>query len=82
VEAVIWIGIAAIIVIALVIATVERPGDGPGGRGREVARSGSRRRSGDRSSAYAASVWSGDTGSGGCGDSSGGFSCDGGGGSF
>jgi hypothetical protein len=30
-EAVIWFGIAAIIVIALVIAAIGRPADGPGG---------------------------------------------------
>jgi hypothetical protein len=33
VEAVIWFGIAAIIVIALVIAAIGRPPDGPGGTG-------------------------------------------------
>ncbi len=44
-EAVIWFGIAAIIVIALVIAAIGRPPDGPGGTrgGRApVARRGAR----------------------------------------
>jgi hypothetical protein len=95
VEAVIWIGIAAIIVIAAVIAAIGRPGGGSGrkSRSRNVGSSNSRRRigsysgAGGYSSAYGASAWSGDTGvSSGCGDSSGGgFSggdCGGGGGSF
>jgi len=46
VEAVIWFGIAAIIVIALVIAAIGRPPDGPGGAGGNrapVARGSSRR---------------------------------------
>jgi hypothetical protein len=45
VEAVIWFGIAAIIVIALVIAAIGRPPDGPGGTGDDrepVARGSSR----------------------------------------
>jgi hypothetical protein len=95
VEAVIWIGIAAIIVIAAVIAAIGRPGDGPGrgGRSRNVGSSNARRRVGSYSGAggysgtYAAGAWSGDSGSGSCGDGSGGggFSggdCGGGGGSF
>lgn len=97
-EAVIWIGIAAIIVIAAVIAAIGRPGGGPGrkSRSRNVRSSNSRRRVGSysgaggdysSSAAYGASTWSGDSGSSSCGDSSGGgFSgggdCGGGGGSF
>ncbi|TQM35051.1 hypothetical protein [Pseudonocardia cypriaca] len=41
-EAVIWFGIAAIIVIALVIAAIGRPPDGPGGDREPVARGSSR----------------------------------------
>jgi hypothetical protein len=73
VEAVIWFGIAAIIVIALVIAAIGRPGDGPGRRGRNVGSGNPRRRVGSRSgggdygSAYVASGWSGDSGSSSCG---------------
>jgi hypothetical protein len=48
VEAVIWFGIAAIIVIALVIAAIGQPPDGPGGTRStgDRARGGSRRRVG------------------------------------
>jgi hypothetical protein len=94
VEAVIWIGIAAIIVIAAVIAAIGRPGGGSGrtSRSRTVGSSRSRSRvgsysgGGDYSGAYITSTWSGDTGSGSCGgdSSGGGFSgggdCGGGGG--
>lgn len=91
VEAVIWIGIAAIIVIAAVIAAIGRPGGGPGRGG--VGSSNTRRRvgsysgaGGGYSGAYSAGAWSGDSGSGSCGDSSGGGygggDCGGGGGSF
>jgi hypothetical protein len=38
VEAVIWFGIAAIIVIALVIAAIGQPPDGPGGTRSTAAR--------------------------------------------
>jgi hypothetical protein len=77
VEAVIWIGIAAIIVIAAVIAAIGRPGGGPGrkSRSRNVGSSNSRRRVGSYSGAGSyggASIWSGDSGASSCGDSSGG----------
>lgn len=92
VEAVIWIGIAAIIVIAAVIAAIGRPGGGRGSGSRSVGSGNARRRvgsysgAGGYSGAYGAGAWGGDSGSGSCGDSSaGGFSggdCGGGGGSF
>jgi hypothetical protein len=70
---VIWIGIAAIIVIALVIAAIGKPGDGHGGtRNARTHRNRSRRYSGAGaySGGHAVSTWGGDSGS--CGDSSGG----------
>jgi hypothetical protein len=85
VETVIWFGIAAIIVIALVIAAIGSPGDGPGRHGRSVggdtrhrvgSRSGSAHSAG-HSSAYVASGWS-DTGSNSCGGDSSGGGCGGG----
>jgi hypothetical protein len=85
VEAVIWIGIAAIIVIAAVIAAIGRPGSGPGGRksrSRDVGSINSRRRTGSYSGAAGyggVSTWSGDSGAGSCGDSSGGGGFGGGG---
>ncbi|MHA6617377.1 hypothetical protein [Pseudonocardia sp. DLS-67] len=88
VEAVIWIGIAAIIVIAAVIAAIGRPGGGPGrdGSSNTRRRVGSYSGVGGNSGAYSAGAWSGDSGSGSCGDSSGGGysggDCGGGGGSF
>ncbi|GAA5112352.1 hypothetical protein [Pseudonocardia adelaidensis] len=83
-EAVIWFGIAALIVIAAVIAAIGRPGDGPGRGGRNVASRGSRRRVGSYSGVAGYGAWSGDSGSSGCGDSSGGGSSGGdcGGGGF
>ncbi|TWF78542.1 hypothetical protein FHX44_114465 [Pseudonocardia hierapolitana] len=82
-ETVIWFGIAAIIVIALVIAAIGRPGDGPGRHGRNVGSDNPRPRVGSRSggghsSAYVASGWSGDTGSSSCGGDSSGGGCGGG----
>lgn len=84
VETVIWFGIAAIIVIAVVIAAIGSPGDGPGRHGRSVGGDDTRRRVGSRSggsagrsSAYVASGWS-DTGSSSCGGDSSGGGCGGG----
>jgi hypothetical protein len=82
VQTVIWIGIAAIIVIATVIAAIGQPPAGPGrqSRDRGVQRSNARRRVGSYSGGgYVASSWSGDTGSGSCGGDGGG-SCGGDGG--
>jgi hypothetical protein len=75
---VIWIGIAAIVVIAVVIAAIGKPGDGHGGT-RNAATHRSRSRVGSSrgyggtgayGGGHAASTWGGDSGS--CGDSSGG----------
>ncbi|OLT02952.1 hypothetical protein BJF90_27870 [Pseudonocardia sp. CNS-004] len=67
-EAVIWIGVAAMIVIAAVIAAIGRPGGGPGGK----RRSRTVRSTAGHNSGLVASMWSSDTGSSSCGDSSGG----------
>ena len=85
-QTVIWIGIAAIIVIAAVIAAIGRPGDGPGGSRVRNVRSGSSQRrvrtfSGvaGHGSTYGGSSWGGDTGFGGSCGGDGGGSCSGGG---
>lgn len=80
VEAVILFGVAALIVIAVVIAAIGRPGDGPGRGGREIVETGAHRRAGYSSSA-AVYAWTGSSSSG-CGDSSGGGGASCGGGSF
>jgi hypothetical protein len=82
---IIWIGVAAIIVIALVIAAIGKPGDGPGGtrNARTHRNRASVGRGSSRSYSGAVSTWGGDSGGWGGDSSGGGFSggdCGGGGG--